>query len=91
MWDAIKDPVEIAKRSANVEWSLDNYAPQSSVAHLQVLFAGMEFGLEKYCDPEEFCKSLRIDVELQQDAQVRFSLKLRLPSIYLMLLLNFLY
>lgn len=54
----------------------ENYDPQSSVAHLQVLFAEMEFGLQKYCDPEEFCKSLSIDVELQQDAQVRFTINL---------------
>jgi len=37
---------------------------------LQALFAEMEFGLQKYCDPESFCTSLSIDVELQQDAQV---------------------
>ena len=48
---------------------MSNYQPLSSIAHLQYLFGEMQFGLTKYCDPEAFCKSLSIDVELQQDAQ----------------------
>ena len=53
----------------NRDIDVKNYQPQSSIAHLQHLFGEMQFGLTKYCDPETFCRSLNIDVELQQDAQ----------------------
>lgn len=71
-WNALEDRYEIAKHleTFNRDIDLNNYQPLSSIAHLQYLFGEMQFGLTKYCDPEAFCRSLSIDVELQQDAQV---------------------
>ncbi|KAL0277920.1 UNVERIFIED_CONTAM: hypothetical protein PYX00_005034 [Menopon gallinae] len=70
-WNALEDKQEMAKHLEvyNRPVELDNYEPLSSIAHLQYLFCEMQFGLKKYCDPEAFCRSLSIDVELQQDAQ----------------------
>lgn len=75
MWNALEDRCEQEKHLEieSKEITATDYHPLSSVAHLQALFAEMEFGLQKYCDPADFCKSLSIDVELQQDAQVSWN------------------
>jgi ubiquitin carboxyl-terminal hydrolase 48 len=49
------------------------YVPESSIGHLQLLFALMQFGKRSYVDPAAFILSLGLDTTTQQDAQVRFS------------------
>jgi hypothetical protein len=48
------------------------YAPESSIGHLQLLFALLQFGKQRYVDPAAFILSLGLDTSTQQDAQVRF-------------------
>lgn len=78
MWDAYEKNAALESNQ-----TLANSSHHSSVVHLQFLFADMEFGLEKYSDPEKFCESLSIDVELQQDAQVNFIINIYIEYVRL--------
>lgn len=51
----------------------EEYAPESCIGHLQLLFALLQFGKRRYVDPTAFILSLGLDTATQQDAQVRFS------------------
>lgn len=50
----------------------NSYVPETSVGHLQLVFALMQFGKQRSVDPEDFIKTLRINTSLQQDAHVCF-------------------
>jgi ubiquitin carboxyl-terminal hydrolase 48 len=50
-----------------------DYTPESSIGHLQLLFALLQFGKRRCVDPTSFIASLGLDTSTQQDAQVRFS------------------
>jgi ubiquitin carboxyl-terminal hydrolase 48 len=50
-----------------------DYTPKSSIGHLQLLFALLQFGKRGCVDPTAFIASLGLDTTTQQDAQVRFS------------------
>lgn len=70
-WSPEEDPQEVAnlilQRNEGKE-----YAPKSSIGHLQLLFALLQFGKRRYIDPTAFILSLGLDTATQQDAQVRF-------------------
>jgi hypothetical protein len=50
----------------------NDYTPKSSIGHLQLLFALLQFGKRRCVDPTAFIASLGLDTTTQQDAQVRF-------------------
>lgn len=50
----------------------NSYTPETSVGHLQLVFALMQFGKQRSVDPEDFITTLRINTALQQDAHVSF-------------------
>lgn len=50
-----------------------DYIPESSIGHLQLLFALLQFGKRRCVDPTAFIISLGLDTTTQQDAQVRFT------------------
>jgi ubiquitin carboxyl-terminal hydrolase 48 len=50
-----------------------DYIPESSIGHLQLLFALLQFGKRRFVDPTAFIVSLGLDTSTQQDAQVRFT------------------
>ena len=71
LWSPTEDPQEMANitlRSCEGK----EYAPESSIGHLQLLFALLQFGKRRYVDPTAFILSLGLDTSTQQDAQVRF-------------------
>ncbi|XP_021932449.1 ubiquitin carboxyl-terminal hydrolase 48-like isoform X3 [Zootermopsis nevadensis] len=47
----------------------EEYAPESCIGHLQLLFALLQFGKRRYVDPTAFILSLGLDTATQQDAQ----------------------
>ncbi|KAJ4439470.1 hypothetical protein ANN_07594 [Periplaneta americana] len=67
-WSPEEDPQEMAnliqKRDEGQE-----YSPESSIGHLQLLFALLQFGKRRYVDPTSFILSLGLDTTTQQDAQ----------------------
>lgn len=71
LWSPTEDPQEMANITLrNCEGK--EYAPESSIGHLQLLFALLQFGKRRYVDPTAFILSLGLDTSTQQDAQVRF-------------------
>lgn len=52
----------------------DSYIPETSIGHLQLVFALMQFGKQRSVDPGDFIATLRINTSLQQDAHVNFQL-----------------
>lgn len=48
----------------------DSYEPETSIGHLQLVFALMQFGKQRSVDPGDFITTLRINTSLQQDAHV---------------------
>ena len=65
-WSPEEDPQE----SNNDSLLGDEYSPLSSIGHLQVLFALLQFGKRNSVDPTAFILSLGLDITRQQDAQV---------------------
>ena len=49
--------------------------PLTSLGHLQLLFARLQFGNERFIDPSDFVHSLGLDTTQQQDAQVTSKIK----------------
>lgn len=45
------------------------FNPRSPIGQLQLVFARLQFGYNKFVDPSPFIKSLNLDVSQQQDAQ----------------------
>lgn len=48
----------------------NSYIPETSVGHLQLVFALMQCGNQRSVDPGDFITTLRINTALQQDAHV---------------------
>jgi hypothetical protein len=70
-WSPTEDSQELANITLrNCEGK--EYAPESCIGHLQLLFALLQFGKRRYVDPTAFILSLGLDTSTQQDAQVRF-------------------
>lgn len=66
-WKPEEDSMERQNKSLNTQ---NSYVPETSVGHLQLVFALMQFGKQRSVDPEDFIKTLRINTSLQQDAHV---------------------
>lgn len=66
-WKPEEDSMEVLNKSLFVE---NSYTPETSVGHLQLVFALMQFGIQRSVDPEDFITTLRINTALQQDAHV---------------------
>ncbi|VVC42411.1 Ubiquitin specific protease, conserved site,Ubiquitin specific protease domain,Ubiquitin-related [Cinara cedri] len=64
-WKPEEDSTERQNKSLFTE---NSYSPETSVGHLQLVFALMQFGKQRSVDPEDFIKTLRINTALQQDA-----------------------
>jgi len=68
-WKPEEDSTESQNKSLYVE---NSYVPETSVGHLQLVFALMQFGKQRSVDPEDFITTLRINTALQQDAHVSY-------------------
>lgn len=68
-WKPEEDSTESKNKSL---YDKNSYVPETSVGHLQLVFALMQFGKQRSVDPEEFITTLRINTALQQDAHVSF-------------------
>ncbi|XP_026813170.1 ubiquitin carboxyl-terminal hydrolase 48-like isoform X1 [Rhopalosiphum maidis] len=64
-WKPEEDSTESQNKSLYIE---NSYVPETSVGHLQLVFALMQFGKQRSVDPEDFITTLRINTALQQDA-----------------------
>ncbi|XP_025414514.1 ubiquitin carboxyl-terminal hydrolase 48-like isoform X2 [Sipha flava] len=64
-WKPEEDSMEGQNKSLFIE---NAYTPETSVGHLQLVFALMQFGKQRSVDPEDFITTLRINTALQQDA-----------------------
>ncbi|KAJ9575792.1 hypothetical protein L9F63_007333, partial [Diploptera punctata] len=62
-------PEEDPQERNNDSLTGDDYSPVSSIGHLQVLFALLQFGKRNSVDPTAFILSLGLDITQQQDAQ----------------------
>jgi len=72
-WKPEEDSTESQNKSLYIE---NSYVPETSVGHLQLVFALMQFGKQRSVDPEDFITTLRINTALQQDAHVFFFFQL---------------
>jgi ubiquitin carboxyl-terminal hydrolase 48 len=70
LWSPTEDPQEMYNITLRICEGKE-YAPESSIGHLQLLFALLQFGRRRYVDPTAFILSLGLDTSTQQDAQVR--------------------
>lgn len=70
-WKPEEDSMERQNKSLFTE---DSYVPETSIGHLQLVFALMQFGKQRSVDPGDFIATLRINTSLQQDAHVSFQL-----------------
>lgn len=66
-WNPEEDSIESQNKSLCIE---NEYSPETSVGHLQLVFALMQFGKQRSVDPGDFITTLRINTSLQQDAHV---------------------
>ncbi|XP_050532812.1 ubiquitin carboxyl-terminal hydrolase 48-like isoform X2 [Daktulosphaira vitifoliae] len=64
-WNPEEDSFEKQNKSLLSE---NNYIPETSVGHLQLVFALMQCGKQRSVDPGDFITTLRINTALQQDA-----------------------
>ncbi|PSN41459.1 hypothetical protein C0J52_21695 [Blattella germanica] len=62
-------PEEDTQESTNETLIGNEYTPVSSIGHLQLLFALLQFGNRNSVDPTNFILSLGLDTSQQQDAQ----------------------
>ncbi|XP_023711223.1 ubiquitin carboxyl-terminal hydrolase 48 isoform X4 [Cryptotermes secundus] len=68
LWSPEEDPQEMANPTLQENEGQD-YIPESSIGHLQLLFALLQFGKRRCVDPTAFIISLGLDTTTQQDAQ----------------------
>ncbi|GFG35467.1 hypothetical protein Cfor_09123, partial [Coptotermes formosanus] len=68
LWSPTEDPQEMYNITLRICEGKE-YAPESSIGHLQLLFALLQFGRRRYVDPTAFILSLGLDTSTQQDAQ----------------------
>lgn len=73
-WSPEEDPQEMVNLTLQRNEGKE-YAPESSIGHLQLLFALLQFGKRCYVDPTAFILSLGLDTTTQQDAQVSFPIR----------------
>ncbi|XP_050442355.1 ubiquitin carboxyl-terminal hydrolase 48-like [Adelges cooleyi] len=64
-WNPEEDSGEKQNQTLYVE---DAYTPETSVGHLQLVFALMQCGIQRSVDPGDFITTLRINTGIQQDA-----------------------
>jgi len=68
-WKPEEDSMEGQNKSLFIE---NSYVPETSVGHLQLVFALMQCGKQRSVDPGDFITTLRINTALQQDAHVGY-------------------
>lgn len=75
--------------SQNKSLFIENaYEPETTIGHLQLVFALMQCGKQRSIDPGDFITTLRIDTNQQQDAHVRISISIILYNT-IIIFLNF--
>ncbi|XP_029342051.1 ubiquitin carboxyl-terminal hydrolase 48-like [Acyrthosiphon pisum] len=65
-WDPMDDEDEKENETLFIE---NSYEPMTVIGHLQLIFAQMQFGIQKTINPQPFVKSLNIDVNIQEDSE----------------------
>ncbi|XP_022171451.1 ubiquitin carboxyl-terminal hydrolase 48-like [Myzus persicae] len=65
-WNPVEDEIEKNNHTLYID---DAYEPVTGVGQLQLVFALMQFGKEQTVNPERFIKSLKIDTNIEQDAE----------------------
>lgn len=65
-WNPGEDETEKNNHTLHIE---NAYEPVTGIGQLQLVFALMQFGKEQTVNPERFIKSLKIDTNIEQDAE----------------------